>query len=64
MIVARDGAIGLPALSPTKDIYCATEQFNRCCAALLVGGVYCEAITQGWLGAAANGWLSLSGTEE
>jgi len=44
MVVARDGAAGLPALPPTKDIYSATEQFNRCFAALLVGGVYCEAI--------------------
>ena len=44
MVVARDGAVGLPVLPPTKDIYSATEQFNQCFAALLVGGVYCEAI--------------------
>jgi hypothetical protein len=44
MVVARDGAVGLPVLPPTKDIYSATEQFNRCFAALLVGGVYCEAV--------------------
>jgi hypothetical protein len=44
MVVARDGAVGLPVLAPTKDIYSATEQFNRCFAALLVGGVYCEAV--------------------
>ena len=44
MVVARDGAVGLPVMPPTKDIYSATEQFNRCFAALLVGGVYCEAI--------------------
>jgi hypothetical protein len=37
-------AAGLPVLAPTKDIYSATEQFNRCFAAFLVGGVYCEAI--------------------
>jgi hypothetical protein len=44
MVVARDGAVGLPVLAPTKDIYSATKQFNRCFAALLVGGVYCEAV--------------------
>jgi hypothetical protein len=44
MVVARDGAVGLPVLPPTKDIYSATERFNRCFAALLVGGVYCEAV--------------------
>jgi hypothetical protein len=44
MVVARDGAVGLPVLPPTRDIYSATEQFSRCFAALLVGGVYCEAV--------------------
>lgn len=31
-------------LPPIRDIYSAAEQFNRCFAALLVGGVYCEAV--------------------
>jgi hypothetical protein len=44
MVVARDGAVGLPVLPPIRDIHSATEQFNRCFAALLVGGVYSEAV--------------------
>jgi hypothetical protein len=44
MVVARDGAVGLPVLPPIRDIHAATEFFNRCFAALLVGGVYCEAV--------------------
>jgi hypothetical protein len=50
MVVARDGAVGLPVLPPTRDISVAAEQFNRCFAALLVGGVYCEAVNARGLG--------------
>ena len=44
MVVARDGAVGLPVLRSTQDISSAAEHFNRCFAALLLGGVYCDAI--------------------
>ena len=44
MVVARDGAVGLPVLPTIRDIHAATECFNRSFAALLVGGVYCEAV--------------------
>lgn len=44
MIVCRDGAIGLPVLPDLRGDQQAVEFFNRCLAALLVGGFYCEAI--------------------
>jgi hypothetical protein len=44
MVVARDGAVGLPALAHLRDVQAAVEFINRCFAALLLGGVYCEAI--------------------
>lgn len=44
MIVCRDGALGLPVVPQIHDDRDAVEFFNRCLAALLIGGVYCEAI--------------------
>lgn len=45
LIVARDGALALPPIAPLHSDQAATEFFNRCLAALLIGGVYCEAVT-------------------
>lgn len=44
MVVARDGAVALPPIPDLRDHQEAVEFFNRCFAALLLGGVYCEAI--------------------
>jgi hypothetical protein len=44
MVVARDGAMGLPPLADLRGDQEAVEFFNRSFAALLLGGVYCEAI--------------------
>ena len=44
MVLARDGAIALPPLSHLRNDQEAVEFFNRCLAAMLLGGVYCEAI--------------------
>lgn len=44
MVVARDGALALPPLPELRSDQAAVEFFNRCLAALLLGGVYCEAI--------------------
>jgi hypothetical protein len=44
MVVSRDGAVGLPALPQLRRDQDAVEFFNRSFAALLLGGVYCEAI--------------------
>jgi len=44
MVVARDGALGLPPLPELRSDQAAVEFFNRCLGALLLGGIYCEAI--------------------
>lgn len=44
MVIARDGAVGLPVLPEFRDIQASVEFLNRCFAALLLGGVYCESI--------------------
>lgn len=44
MVVCRDGALGLPPFPELRSDQKAVEFFNRCLAALLIGGVYCEAI--------------------
>jgi hypothetical protein len=44
MVVSRDGGVPLPILPHLRDHQMAVEFFNRCLAALLLGGVYCEAI--------------------
>lgn len=45
MVVTRDGAVGLPPIPELRHDQEAVEFFNRSFAALLLGGVYCEAIT-------------------
>jgi hypothetical protein len=44
MVIARDGALALPPLPELRSDQGAVEYFNRCLAALLLGGIYCEAI--------------------
>ena len=45
LVVSRDGALALPPLPELRSNQSAVEYLNRCLAGLLVGGVYCEAIT-------------------
>lgn len=44
LVVARDGALALPALPQLRQGIDAAEFFNQQFAALLLGGIYCEAI--------------------
>ena len=44
LVVCRDGGLALPPIPELRDELKAVEFFNRCLAAFLVGGVYCEAI--------------------
>jgi hypothetical protein len=44
MLVGRDGTLALPPIPALRSDQQAVEFFNRCLAALLLGGVYCEAI--------------------
>jgi hypothetical protein len=45
LVLARDGALALPPIERLRSQQSAVEFFNRCLAALLIGGIYCEAIT-------------------
>lgn len=45
LVVARDGALALPPIPELRSDQAAVEYVNRCLAALLLGGIYCEAIT-------------------
>lgn len=45
LVIGRDGALALPPLNELLTPQTAVETFNRYLAALLLGGVYCEAIT-------------------
>jgi len=45
MAISRDGALALPPLAQLRNDQQIVEYFNRCLAALLLGGIYCEAIT-------------------
>jgi len=45
MLITRDGALALPPVPELRNDQKALEFFNRCLAAMLLGGVYCEAIT-------------------
>lgn len=45
LVLGRDGALALPPIPDLRDHQRVVEFFNRCLAALLLGGVYCEAIT-------------------
>ena len=44
LAVGRDGALALPPIDDLRSTQAAVEFFNRCLAALLLGGMYCEAI--------------------
>jgi hypothetical protein len=44
MVFARDGGMALPPIPQLRNDQEAVEFFNRCFAAMLLGGVYCEAI--------------------
>ena len=45
MLVGRDGALALPPIPELRSDQRVVEFFNRCLAALLLGGVYVEAVT-------------------
>lgn len=45
LVVARDGALALPPVPELRSDQAVIEFFNRCLAGLLIGGVYCEAVT-------------------
>jgi hypothetical protein len=45
MIVCFDGALGLPPIPALRSVPKAVEFFNRCLGAILLGGIYCEAVT-------------------
>lgn len=45
MLIGRDGALALPPIRQLRSDQQAVEFFNRCLAALLVGGIYCTAVT-------------------
>lgn len=45
LVVCRDGGLALPPIPSLRDERKAVEFFNQCLAAILIGGVYCEAIT-------------------
>ena len=44
LVIARDGAMALPLLERFRDDQAAVSFFNHCLVALLLGGVYCQAI--------------------
>lgn len=44
MVVVRDGGLVFPPLRELQSDQKAVDYFNRCLAALLLGGIYCEAI--------------------
>lgn len=45
MVISRDGCVALPPLRELRSDQQSVEFFNRCFAAMLLGGVYCEAIS-------------------
>jgi hypothetical protein len=45
LVLGRDGALALPPIPELREHQRVVEFFNRCLAALLLGGIYCEAIT-------------------
>jgi len=45
MIVCFDGGLALPPIPELRSVPRAVEFFNRCLGALLLGGIYCEAVT-------------------
>lgn len=45
LVVGADGALALPPVPELRSVTKAVEFFNRCLAAFVVGGIYCEAVT-------------------
>ncbi|WP_340672262.1 hypothetical protein [Bradyrhizobium ottawaense] len=45
LVVSRDGALALPPVEGLRSDQSSVEFFNRCLAGLLIGGVYCEAVS-------------------
>ena len=45
MVVCRDGGLALPPVPELLKDQAAVEFFNRCLVSILLGGMYCEAIT-------------------
>ena len=45
MIVCRDGGLALPLIPELQTDQAAVENYNRILAAILLGGIYCEAVT-------------------
>ena len=45
MVVCRDGGFALPPVPDLLADQAAVEFFNKCFAAILLGGIYCESIT-------------------
>jgi len=44
LVVCRDGGLALPPVPQLRHDQTAVEFFNKCLAAILLGGIYCEAI--------------------
>ena len=42
LVVARDGALFLPPIDGLRSDQEVVKFYNRCLAALLIGGIYCE----------------------
>jgi hypothetical protein len=45
LVLSRDGALALPPIDILRSDQAAVAFFNHCLAGLLIGGIYCEAIT-------------------
>lgn len=45
LVLGRDGALALPPIPELRSHQAGLEFFNKCLAGLLLGGVYCEAIS-------------------
>ena len=45
MVACRDGGLALPPVPELLGEQAAVDFFNRCFAAILLGGIYCESIT-------------------
>lgn len=44
-MIGVDGALALPPIPELRSVTRAIEFFNRCLAAFLMGGIYCEAVS-------------------
>jgi hypothetical protein len=45
MVVCFDGALALPPIPALRSVPSSVEFFNRCLGAILIGGIYCEAVS-------------------